>query len=172
MQNEETGRSGPSCGGRGGFEVTKRVIVLGVLIALVLIPLYMVHDMVMERYDRSLAVADEVASQWGGQQLIAGPVVSVPYLVHVQETTNGIKTDSTVRRYANFLPDALAITATARTEKRYKSIYELLVYAADIRLTGKFPAPDFAASTSRRPMFYGTRRPSRSAFRIWAASAS
>jgi inner membrane protein len=144
MIDEENAAATPARG-RGGFEVTKRIIVLGLLIALVLIPLYMVHDMVMERYDRSLAVADEVASQWGGQQLIAGPVVSVPYLVHVQETNNGIKTETTVRRYANFLPDTLAITATARTEKRYKSIYELLVYAADIHLTGKFPAPDFAA---------------------------
>ena len=25
----------------------------------------MVHDMVMERYDRSVAVDDEVASEWG-----------------------------------------------------------------------------------------------------------
>ena len=144
MLNEETTAALPARG-RGGFEITKRVIVLGLLIALVLIPLYMVHDMVMERYDRSLAVADEVASQWGGQQLIAGPVVTVPYLVHVQETNNGVRTDSAVRRFANFLPDALAITATARTEKRYKSIYELLVYAADIHLTGRFPVPDFAA---------------------------
>jgi inner membrane protein len=144
MTDEENMAALPARG-RGGFEITKRIIVLGLLIALVLIPLYMVHDMVMERYDRSLAVADEVAGQWGGQQLIAGPVITVPYLVHVQETNNGIKTDSTIRRNANFLPDTLAITATARTEKRYKSIYELLVYAADIRLTGKFPAPDFAA---------------------------
>src|SRR5262249_40885658 len=37
------------------------------------------------------------------------------------------------------------ITAKANTEKRYKSIYELLVYAADIELTGKLPALDFAA---------------------------
>ncbi len=130
---------------RGGFEITKRVIVLGVLIALVLIPLYMVHDMVVERYDRSQQVADEVASQWGQQQLIAGPVVSVPYVVHIQELENGTRTERTERRYANFLPESLAITATAKTEKRYKSIYELLVYAADIHLSGKLPAPDFAA---------------------------
>ncbi len=146
MQNEESlPAAAATMRPRGGFEVTKRIIVLGVLIALVLIPLYMVHDMVMERYDRSQMVADEVASQWGQEQTIAGPVVTVPYLVHVHEINNGIKTDAVLRRYANFLPDELAITATARTEKRYKSIYELLVYAGDIHLSGKFPAPDFAA---------------------------
>ena len=123
--------------------MTKRVIVLGVLIALVLIPLYMVHDLVMERYDRSQSVANEVASQWGGQQLIAGPVVTVPYLVHVQATADGTKTELSERRYAQFLPDNLVITATAKTEKRYKSIYELLVYAADIHLAGHLPAPSF-----------------------------
>ncbi len=130
---------------RGGFEITKRVIVLGVLIAIVLIPLYMVHDMVMERYDRSQQVAQEVASQWGEAQMIAGPVVTVPYLVHVQETENGARTERVERRYANFLPENLAITATAKTEKRYKSIYELLVYAADIHFSGTIPSPDLAA---------------------------
>src|SRR5690242_18560437 len=144
MPNEENLPAGPARG-RGGFEITRRVIVLGVLIALVLIPLYMVHDMVMERYDRSQQVADEVASQWGQQQLIAGPVVTVPYVVHIQEIENGTHTERVERRYANFLPESLAITATAKTEKRYKSIYELLVYAADIHLSGKLPAPDFAA---------------------------
>ena len=129
--------------GRGGVEITKRVCILGVLVALVLVPLYMVHDLVMERYDRSQSVADEVASQWGQQQLISGPVVSVPYLVHVQAVTDGTKVERTERRYANFLPDSLAITATAKTEKRYKSIYELLVYAADIHLAGRLPAPSF-----------------------------
>jgi inner membrane protein len=129
---------------RGGSEITKRVILLGLLMALVLIPLYLVHDLVMERYDRSQAVAEDVASQWGQQQLIAGPVVSVPYLVHIQDLVNGAKIERTKRRSASFLPDSLAITATAKTEKRYKSIYELLVYAADIRLTGRLPAASFA----------------------------
>jgi inner membrane protein len=146
MPNEENVPAGPApTRGRGGFEVTKRVIVLGLLIALVLIPLYMVHDMVLERYDRSQSVANEVASEWGQQQLIAGPVVTVPYVVHLQDTENGVRTERIERRYANFLPDSLAITATAKTEKRYKSIYELLVYAGDIHLSGRLPAPDFAA---------------------------
>ncbi len=93
MPNEENVPAGPApTRGRGGFEVTKRVIVLGLLIALVLIPLYMVHDMVLERYDRSQSVADEVASEWGQQQLIAGPVVTVPYVVHLQDTENGVRT--------------------------------------------------------------------------------
>ena len=130
--------------GRGGFKITKRVIVLGILVALVLIPLYMVHDLVTERYDRSLSVASEVSGQWGAEQLIAGPVVTVPYLVHVQATTDGTKRELTERRYAQFLPDSLSITATAKTEKRYKSIYELLVYAADIHLAGRLPEPSFA----------------------------
>ncbi len=144
MQNE--GAANERAGGsrRGGYEMTKRVGLLVFLISLVLIPLYLVHDLVTERYARSQSVAEEVAGQWGQQQLIAGPVVSVPYLVHVQMVQDGAKVEQTVRRYVNFLPDSLAITATAKTEKRYKSIYELLVYAADIHLTGRLPAPSFA----------------------------
>src|SRR6266851_2562395 len=65
--NERAGRPAS-----GGHEITKRVALLAFLISLVLIPLYLVHDLVTERYERSQAVADEVASQWGQQQLIAG----------------------------------------------------------------------------------------------------
>jgi inner membrane protein len=144
MLDEGNIQNGAGGATRGGHEITKRVFLLAFLIALVLIPLYLVHDLVMERYDRSQSVADEVASQWGQQQLIAGPVVTVPYLVHVQAQTDGTKVEQTERRYANFLPDSLAITATAKTEKRYKSIYELLVYAADIQLAGRLPPPSFA----------------------------
>ena len=45
--------------------------------------------------------------------------------------------------YAQFLPDSLSITANANAEKRYKGIYEVLFYGADIHMSGRLPAPSF-----------------------------
>jgi inner membrane protein len=130
--------------GRAGFEVTKRVLFLAFLIGAMLIPLYMIRGLVEERFGLSQNVEVAIASLWGGAQLVAGPVVTVPYLARKQTVVNGAAVVETEKRYAQFLPDTLAITAAARTEKRYKGIYEVLVYAAEIHLSGKLPAPSFA----------------------------
>jgi inner membrane protein len=47
--------------------------------------------------------------------------------------------------YAIFTPDALKISAKSHAEKRHKSIYEMLVYGAEVTIAGRFATPDFAA---------------------------
>jgi len=56
----------------GGFDMTKRVIVLGVLVLVMLIPLAMIGDMVTERSERRDQVETEIAGLWGGSQTIGG----------------------------------------------------------------------------------------------------
>jgi inner membrane protein len=134
---------GDPAAGRAGFEVTKRVLFLAFLIGSMLIPLYMIRGLVEERFGLSQDVQSAIASLWGGTQVVDGPVVTVPYVARKQTVVNGAAVEETEKRYAQFLPDSLAITATAKTEKRYRGIYEVLVYAADIHMSGKFPAPSF-----------------------------
>jgi inner membrane protein len=130
-------------GARAGFEITKRVFFLGFLIGSMLIPLYMIRGLVEERFGLSQDVAGEIASLWGGPQLVAGPIVTIPYIERSQKVVNGATVEETEKRFAQFLPDSLAITADVRTERRYKGIYEVLVYAADIHMKGRLPAPSF-----------------------------
>ena len=142
--NSEPGSfRGDPVAGRAGFEVTKRVLFIGFLIGAMLLPLYLILGLVEERFSRSQDVASEIANLWGGAQLVAGPVVTVPYFVHSQSMVNGTPVVETEKRFAQFLPDDLAIGAVAKTEKRYRSIYELLVYSAEIHMSGHLPAPSF-----------------------------
>lgn len=134
---------GDPAGGRAGFEVTKRVLFLAFLIAAMLLPLQLILGLEEERLGRSQDVASEIAGLWGGSQLVAGPVVTIPYLARSQTTVNGTPVVSTEKRYAQFLPDDLTIDAGIKTEKRYRSIYELLVYGSRIHMTGRLPAPSF-----------------------------
>ncbi len=134
---------GDPAAGRAGFEITKRVLFLAFLIGAMLIPLYMIRGVVEERFGLSQGVAAAIAGLWGGPQLVAGPVVTIPYISRKETVVNGAAVVESEKRYAQFLPDSLAITATAKTEKRYKGIYEVLVYGADIRMSGKLPAPSF-----------------------------
>jgi len=134
---------GDPAAGRAGFEITKRVLFLAFLIGTMLIPLYMIRGLVEERFGLSQSVAATIAGLWGGPQLVAGPVVTIPYVARKETVVNGAAVVETEKRYAQFLPDSLAITATAKTEKRYKGIYEVLVYAAEIHMSGKLPPPSF-----------------------------
>ncbi|MGH6959667.1 MAG: inner membrane CreD family protein, partial [Dongiaceae bacterium] len=129
---------------RPGFEVSKRVVVLGLLILLMLIPLSMIGGLVSERYARRLSVEGDIAGQWGYSQSIGGPLLIVPYIVHLKTKRNdGSITEQEQRKLAYFLPDQLAINAAVKSEKRYRSIYEVLVYTAVIEATGRLTPAAF-----------------------------
>jgi len=80
----------------------------------------------------------------GPTQSIGGPVLVVPYEVsRVQVNSDGEPKTIVETRYAVFTPEELNIAAETAVEKRHKSIYEILVYGADIDISGRFAAPDF-----------------------------
>jgi inner membrane protein len=128
-----------------GWEAAKRVAFFAVLLLIMLVPLSMVEGVVAERAATKAQVVEEIGAQWGPAQIISGPALVVPYEVsRVEVADNGESKTTFETRYAVFTPDALRIAAKSDVEKRYKSIYEVLVYGADLAISGKFAAPDFA----------------------------
>ncbi|HEV2854139.1 MAG TPA: cell envelope integrity protein CreD [Thermoanaerobaculia bacterium] len=117
-----------------------KMLVIGFLIVLLLIPLAMVGSLVMERKSRSGEAAEEVASTWGRSQVLAGPVLTVPYLQHVKNE-KGVAV--TLTSYARFLPETLDVGGDVKTEKRSRGIFEVAVYRTDLRWKGAFARPDF-----------------------------
>ena len=56
-----------------------KLAVIGILVLVLLIPTAMLQSLISEREStRNTAVA-EVSSKWGNEQVIGGPVLSVPY---------------------------------------------------------------------------------------------
>ena len=47
-------------------------------------------------------------------------------------------------KYAHFLPNTLDIDGTLEHQTRYRSIYEVIVYASDLKFSGSFDRPNFA----------------------------
>ena len=129
----------------GGFDVTRRVVVLGILVLVMLIPLAMIGDTVTERSERRYQVESEIAGLWGSNQTIGGPVLAVPYVTRSESTSpGGTISQSEVHHLVYFLPEALEIHADVKAALRYRSIYETLVYGADVTVSGRFAAPAFA----------------------------
>src|SRR5258705_10824816 len=124
-----TGLSLPS---GSGLRVGLCLVLLALLGGLLLIPLNMVNDLVYERAERSREVGSELAGKWGSAQTVAGPVLLVPYNLW-QAPAAGVAAQATTH-WAHILPDRLTVTAGIEPEHRYKSIYDVLLYASRLRL--------------------------------------
>jgi inner membrane protein len=139
-----------ACAGRrrfgGGWEAAKRVAFFIVLVLVMLVPLDMVDGVVLDRAATKAEVEEEIGAQWGPAQTISGPVLVVPYeTARARTTADGQQRSFMETHYAIFTPDALKISARSHAEKRHKSIYEMLVYGAEVTVAGRFATPDFAA---------------------------
>jgi inner membrane protein len=119
--------------------VTIKLLSIGFLILVLLIPNSMLESLVRERQSlRDEAIA-EVSSKWGSVQTIGGPVLSIPYTAQIKDERGNVEY---VTRYIHFLPDELNMNGKLIPEKRYRSIYVVVLYKAQIHVSGKFSIPD------------------------------
>jgi inner membrane protein len=119
--------------------VVVRLVVMGILMMLLLIPLGMVQSVVTERAGRRNEVAQDVSATWGAAQTIAGPVLVVPYRTTTTDFSG--KQTQTIGR-ASFLPDALDVQGSAPAETRKRGIFKVIVYKAHLTMTGRFARPE------------------------------
>ncbi len=129
--------------------ITARMLVVGFLLLILLIPLEFVKSLINERAYRQEEVVREINEKWGNEVLLSGPIVKIPYKVISEEkifneksNSYYTKTKETVEN-AYFFPDKLNIVSQVDTKPLNRSIYESVVYSAVIDIKGSFPKIDF-----------------------------
>ncbi|PHS32638.1 MAG: cell envelope integrity protein CreD [Methylophaga sp.] len=124
---------------------------IAVLVGLMNIPLSMVEDIIHERSSLHHSVLYDISNTWGQKQVVRGPALIVPYTekiitVKVHTDTNGFerKVNKTTykQRTAIILPEDLNIKADLISTTKKRSLYEALVYTADIKISGHFQRPN------------------------------
>jgi len=124
-----------------------------ILILLLLIPLAMIHSVLRERLERRNAAVIEVTSSWGREQSVIGPVLIVPYRYTFkswkeQPVAGGkiekVEVVETAMANAYFLPASLSINGDINPRQLRRGIYQAVVYAGKLELSGQFARPDFA----------------------------
>jgi len=119
-----------------------RIVFIAVLAALLLIPVGMIDGVITERQNRRAEAVREVTSIWGERQTITGPLLVVPYLRMVtEEDRKGVKKTRTELDHASFLPESLRTGGQLRCETKYRGIYKVPVYSADLDISGTFVRP-------------------------------
>jgi inner membrane protein len=121
--------------------VAVKMVTTGILILVLLIPLGMIGSLIAEREQRGNQAAEEVAAIWGGCQVLGGPALTVPYLMHDGKDKDGKPLTSTVD--VRFLPETLKVEGRIVPERRHRGIFEVVVYRADLQWSGTFRRPRF-----------------------------
>ena len=113
-----------------------KLVAIGVLCILFLIPSAMVLELIHERSYRQNDAIQEVSTKWGSSQTVMGPILTLPYTVYdIQDRQSYV-------HYAYFLPQTLSISNDMTTEIRSRGIYDVPLYETDTMLTGTFLPPN------------------------------
>ncbi len=116
-----------------------------IITLLLLIPTSLIKDLIIEREVTQRAAIREVSLKWAGEQKIAGPFISIPYHKYVRDFSKKDSTEKPVQttEYIHILPTRLKISGSIDPEKRYRGIYEIVVYNSKFEITGTFDKIDF-----------------------------
>lgn len=116
-----------------------KVVMIGVLTVVMLLPLFMIEDVIYERQDRYRQAVAEIGRSWGDPQTMIGPILAIPY----RETLTDAQTGRTsiVEQTAYVLPDRLSVEATLAPEIRRRGLFEAAVYTVDLSIEGAITPP-------------------------------
>ena len=138
--------------------LTFRSILIGLLMLLMLIPLFMVEDIVQERGRYYNSVVYDISKGWGQDQSIIAPALAVPYVVHQTSVetitdsngkTRTVSKDIFKDRTMILLPEVLNIKVDLKEAHRKRGIYDSLVYKAEIELSGHFDLSPLPRESSK-----------------------
>lgn len=130
-----------------------KVAGIALLTLVLLIPLGMVRSTLGERQERRNEAVMDITSSWGKEQVIIGPVLSVPYRytyktfkdTAIKGEIKKMEVLETATARAWFLPDVVEIEGSLEPLKLHRGIYDAVVYKGQLKLSGRFGAPDFKA---------------------------
>ena len=121
--------------------MTLRAFIVGLIVFILFIPSMLVFLLINDRENTRDKALRELNHTWGLSQTVTGPILSVPYTVYAKDSKNNIISST---EYAHFLPETLNIKSTVQPQKRYRGIYEVIVYESTVNVDGHFTPPDFS----------------------------
>ncbi|SFS01519.1 inner membrane protein [Sphingomonas jatrophae] len=122
------------------------VVLLGLLLTL---PLFSVYLLVYDRESQSQTARGSIVAGWGEPQTLGGPFLAIPFtrVVETQATENGREVRRQERREEQLIiaPAMLDMEVALAPQLRRRSIYQAVIYDAQVRARGRFVLPDLAA---------------------------
>ena len=117
-----------------------KIVTLGGAMLLLLIPLTMIRQIIVERSDYRSEVEDAIRQSTSGPQKVVGPLIAVP-VTELYTELEGDKQIQRKRSYIHFwLPESLVVEGNQNVEARKIGIYEGQVWHNDLSVKAEFNA--------------------------------
>lgn len=125
--------------------ITIKLVSIGFLILILLIPASWIQDVMEERQLRAQDAIQEVSGKWSGSQTLAGAILVIPYkVIDKMERKDGADFIERIEKYY-FLPEKLEITGTVSPQTLHRGIFDVAVYESAFSIKSVFTNPDFIA---------------------------
>src|SRR4029077_9094986 len=124
-------KSQPSFGKR--YRTIIKLIGVGALVLLLLIPLGMTTGVLSDRLQRRNEAVYDITSSWGREQNLIGPVLMIPYQYRFKTVKEVPGNDGKVEKreveetasaWAYFLPEMLIVIVDTLTKEQKRVIYK------------------------------------------------
>ena len=119
--------------------VSGKIALTGVMALILLIPLEMVKSQIRDRQEALDTSQREVAASWGLPQTLTGPVLQFTYEELGKNASDKIIME---KKTSNLYPRTLHFEIETTTQELHRSIYDIMVYGADVVATGEFVIPE------------------------------
>lgn len=123
------------------MSITLKAIIIAMLTIFMIIPSFMVQELIRERQLRSKDAVERISDKWSREQTLFGPVLVVPY--QSRQTDERGNTSVKVHELC-IVPTDLNIDAQLFPEQRHYGIYKAILYKSEINIAGTF-SPDALA---------------------------
>jgi len=124
-----------------------KVLLIVLLTVAMAVPLFFIQLALSDREATASGANADIAGGWGGPQVVAGPILLVPYTALHQDIVDGRTVETAQHFTAVLLPENLDLKVKAETGTRARGIFDVPVYRADIAMHATFDKAAMAGLT-------------------------
>lgn len=130
--------------------ITARMLMVGFLILILLIPLSYIESLILERSFRQKDVVNEINQKWGNNVLVYGPILKLPYKTYNEvsifndKTKTYTKETETIVNYAYLFPEVLDAKSTVESKTLHRGNFESAVFTTKMNFSGNYIAFDLS----------------------------
>ncbi|MEY8847511.1 cell envelope integrity protein CreD [Psychroserpens sp. XS_ASV72] len=124
--------------------ITARMLMVGFLIIVLLIPLSYINSLINERALRQADVVKEINEKWGNNVVVYGPILKLPYKTYSETKTYNEKTKTYFKEtethinYAYIFPESLHTDANVDSKPLKRGNFESAVFTTVMDFSGEF----------------------------------
>jgi inner membrane protein len=131
--------------------ITARMLMVGFLVIILLIPLSYINSLITERSFRQNDVVNEINEKWGNNVLVYGPILKIPYKTYTETKTYNEKTKTyfteteTHIKNAYIFPESLKANVNVDSKTLKRGNFESAVFTTTMDFSGHYIPTDLSS---------------------------